>query len=175
MRTWLSLALLLLASSSPALADDFDFGEEFDEEPSGLGIPLRGKLALGSGYQIGEPKELVSLDTTLSLVLDWSGSWGQLAGEGDFEGRALVCGLEGLDGRASPSIDNSHLRPYPRQDADHHSQSTRRGPRRQFAEKERAARRRLELIREASNEGWDEGTSRQLGESCHECILVAGS
>jgi hypothetical protein len=28
---------------------------------------------------------LVSLDTTLSLVLDWSGSWGQLAGEGDFE------------------------------------------------------------------------------------------
>ncbi len=86
MRLWpLLSALLLLSAPTPVLADDFDFGETFDEEPSGLGLPVRGKLALGSGYQLGEPQKLVSLDTTASLILDWSGDWGRLAGEGDFE------------------------------------------------------------------------------------------
>jgi len=75
----------LLLMATPAAADDFDFGEE-DEQEAGWSLPLRGTLGLGAGYQVGSnPMNLVSLDLVSTFVVDWSGNWGRLSGEGDIE------------------------------------------------------------------------------------------
>ncbi|MBT6177154.1 MAG: hypothetical protein HOI23_07885 [Deltaproteobacteria bacterium] len=84
MRLSFALGLSLLLGALPAWADEFDFGEDFEEE-SGWSFPLRGSLGIGAGYQVGEPKQLVSLELLSTFVLEWSGSWGRLSGEGDVE------------------------------------------------------------------------------------------
>ena len=84
MRLSFALGLSLLLCALPAWADEFDFGEDFEEE-AGWSFPLRGSLGLGAGYQVGTPKDLVSLEVLSTFVLDWTGSWGRLSGEGDVE------------------------------------------------------------------------------------------
>jgi hypothetical protein len=84
MRLFSALTLGFVLCASPVWADEFDFGEDFEEE-SGWSFPLRGSLGLGAGYQVGSPKELVSLEVLSTFVLDWSGTWGRLSGEGDVE------------------------------------------------------------------------------------------
>ena len=84
MRHWLGIFVGVLLMAPPLWADDFDFGEDFEDEPS-WSFPLRGSLGLGAGYQVGSPKDLVSLEVLSTFVLDWSGSWGRLSGEGDVE------------------------------------------------------------------------------------------
>ena len=103
MRFWHVAWLSALLAAPPLWADDFDFGEDFEDE-SGWSLPLRGSLGLGAGYQVGDPKQLVSLELLSTFVLDWSGSWGRLSGEGDVElntahwiegrgrGQRLCCG-----------------------------------------------------------------------------------
>ncbi|MEE2959837.1 MAG: hypothetical protein VYA34_03765, partial [Myxococcota bacterium] len=75
--------LALLFFPALGLADDFDFGEDYEEEQESWSFPFRGTFSSGVGYQIGEPQGLPLLDLSTGLVLDWSGVWGQLAGEGD--------------------------------------------------------------------------------------------
>lgn len=84
MRLSIAFGLSLLLCAFPAWADEFDFGEDFEEE-AGWSFPLRGSLGLGAGYQVGNPKQLVSLEVLSTFVFDWSGSWGRLSGEGDVE------------------------------------------------------------------------------------------
>ena len=74
MRHWLGIFVGVLLMAPPLWADDFDFGEDFEDEPS-WSFPLRGSLGLGAGYQVGSPKDLVSLEVLSTFVLDWSGSW----------------------------------------------------------------------------------------------------
>ena len=74
MRHRLAALLAVLLATPPLWADDFDFGEDFEEESS-WSFPLRGSLGFGAGYQVGEPKQLVSLELLSTFVLDWSSSF----------------------------------------------------------------------------------------------------
>ena len=85
-KCWLLLICLLLPETSVFSQDDdgddeFDFGDESEVELESSS-PVRFKVGLELGQQIGNPERQMMEGLSVQGIFDWASDWGQVYGEG---------------------------------------------------------------------------------------------